>query len=126
MAGQNPWNNQNYYGNAAPYAFAYNPTNSSAAYNNSYNYRPSPAGYAPGASQGYYGSGNGPNYAPSVSEYSMQDEVYPGSGTGAGAQAGVRGNASSRWSVGSVPKEKQGQDVMTMMDNGQFSLREAK
>ncbi|THV01877.1 hypothetical protein K435DRAFT_775883 [Dendrothele bispora CBS 962.96] len=160
MAGQNPWVNPNYYGNAAPYAFSYNPSNSSEAYNLKYgnnyyndNYQApsyaSPARRNPtsvsraysqgGYSQRSYANGNGypsnngnrNNYAPSVSEYSVQDEPVVGAGAGAVAGRTTRGEAGSlgsgsRWSMGSIPKEKQGQDVITMMDNGQFALNEAK
>lgn len=137
MAGQQPWADQNYYGNAAPYTFAYNPNNSSRAYNNngyndSYynNYRPTPAASAPGA----YSQGNSINYTPSVTS-SMREGAYggydrnagySGAGAGAGVVAGAGESVSSRWSMGSAPREKQGEDVATMMDNGKFALNEVK
>ncbi|KAF5368995.1 hypothetical protein D9758_002847 [Tetrapyrgos nigripes] len=140
MAGE-PWVNQNYYGNSAPYAFAYNASNSSEAYkyNNGYNYannynynnyRPTPAGSASGAySQGNYQ----PNYAPSVTS-SMRDGAYGGYDknagyTGASAGAGAAGAAeslNSRWSTASAPRENKSEDVVTMMNEGKFTLHETK
>lgn len=124
MAGQ-PWNNQNYYGNAAPYAFAYNANNSSEAYkyNNGYgyntnDYRPNPARSSSGAyPQGSYQSNFGPMHEGAYGGYDKNVE--------AGAVRGAEtGSMSSRWSMASAPREQKSEDVVTMMNNGKFSLNE--